>query len=62
MYLGPYGAGSFGYACACLLTSQVWANQIFYDNFELKIENDFGSVLCKKLLWTKNWPSRYRLR
>ena len=37
---------------AWLPIGQIWANQFFY-HFEFKIQNKFGSLLCKKLIRAK---------
>ena len=47
-----FWGGSF-WLNACLPTGQIWANQFVFDHFEFKILNNFASVSCKKLLWSK---------
>ena len=37
----------------CLPTGQKWAVQIVFDHFGFKFQNNFGSVLCKKLIRSK---------
>ena len=36
-----------------LPTGQIWADQFFFDHFEFKIQNKYGSFLCKKLIRAK---------
>ncbi len=38
---------------AWLPTGQIWADQIFFDHFEFKMQNKLGSFLCKKLIRAK---------
>ena len=36
-----------------LPTDHIWVYHNFFDHFEFKMQNDQGSILCKKLLQTK---------
>ena len=38
---------------AWLPTGQIWADQIFFDHFEFKMQNKLGSFLCKKMIRAK---------